>query len=48
MADNQSNASQSTCVDTCDEKFISCVESLRPDCLMRFRDCSSECRFQND
>jgi hypothetical protein len=40
-----SSQGQESCVNKCNSDFVACVESMRTDCLVRFRDCDSACRI---
>ena len=45
MEEKKIERNRKQCVESCDKKFIDCVESLRQDCLERFGSCSSDCKI---
>jgi hypothetical protein len=45
MEHDKQNSSQEACENKCNSDFVACVESMRTDCLVRFRDCDSACKI---
>lgn len=44
MTEQKNITSKASCVGNCHKKFITCLESMRQDCLDHFKDCASTCK----